>query len=54
VKGLEELYKRGIRYPIPLYGAEIDPSPGLFDAYGGKSHAKKVEKKMKKKKESTT
>ncbi|MHA1297877.1 MAG: DUF169 domain-containing protein [Candidatus Helarchaeota archaeon] len=52
VKGLEELYKRGIRYPIPFYGAEVDPSPGLFDAYGGKSHAKRVKKKLKRKNKS--
>jgi uncharacterized protein (DUF169 family) len=34
VDGLEELYKRGIRYPISLYGAQVDPGPGLFGAYG--------------------
>lgn len=48
--GLEELYKKGIRYPIPFYGAEIDPTPGLFDAYGGKSHARKVKKKIEREK----
>ena len=34
VKGLEELYARGIRYPISQYGAQVDPSPGLMGAYG--------------------
>ncbi len=34
VAGLEELYKRGIRYPISFFGAQADPSPGLFGAYG--------------------
>ena len=55
VKGLEELYKRGIRYPIPFYGAEVDPTPGLFDAYGGgRSHATRVKKKLKQKNNSNT
>jgi hypothetical protein len=34
VNGLEELYNRGIRYPISQFGAQVDPSPGLFAAYG--------------------
>jgi uncharacterized protein (DUF169 family) len=34
VDGLEELYKRGIRYPISQFGAQVDPTPGLFAAYG--------------------
>ncbi len=34
VDALEELYQRGIRYPIPLFGAQVDPSPGLLGAYG--------------------
>ena len=34
VEGLEGLYKRGIRYPISLFGAQVDPSPGLLGAYG--------------------
>lgn len=34
VDGLKELYKRGIRYPISQFGAQVDPSPGLFAAYG--------------------
>ncbi|MBD3227745.1 MAG: hypothetical protein GF329_06115 [Candidatus Lokiarchaeota archaeon] len=48
IKGLEELYKRGIRYPIPYYGAEVDPRPGLFDAYGGSSKYRKQKVKYKK------
>jgi uncharacterized protein (DUF169 family) len=34
VKGLLELYKRGVRYPISYYGAECDPTEGLGKAYG--------------------
>jgi len=34
-KGLLELYKRGVRYPIPYYGVECDPTEGLTKAYGG-------------------
>jgi len=34
VNGLEELYNRGIRYPISQFGAQVDPSPGLLAAYG--------------------
>jgi hypothetical protein len=34
VEGLDQLYKRGIRYPISQFGAQVDPSPGLFGAYG--------------------
>jgi len=34
VEGLEGLYARGIRYPISLFGAQVDPSPGLLSAYG--------------------
>ncbi|MHA1650403.1 MAG: DUF169 domain-containing protein [Candidatus Helarchaeota archaeon] len=41
VKGLKFLYGRGIRYPIPYYGCEVDPTPGLFDAYGGTRKYKK-------------
>ena len=41
VKGLKFLYGRGIRYPISYYGAEVDPTPGLFDAYGGSRKYKK-------------
>lgn len=33
VRGLEELYKRGIRYPISYWGAETDPAKGLLKAY---------------------
>jgi uncharacterized protein (DUF169 family) len=41
VKGLQFLYGRGIRYPIPFYGCEVDPTPGLFEAYGGSRKYKK-------------
>jgi uncharacterized protein (DUF169 family) len=41
VKGLKFLYGRGIRYPIPYYGCEVDPTSGLFDAYGGSRKYKK-------------
>jgi len=34
VEALEALYARGIRYPISFYGAEVDPTPALFSAYG--------------------
>jgi uncharacterized protein (DUF169 family) len=34
VEGLDQLYKRGIRYPISQFGAQVDPTPGLFGAYG--------------------
>ncbi len=34
VDGLEGLRSRGIRYPISFFGAQVDPSPGLFGAYG--------------------
>ncbi len=37
VDGLQELYNRGIRYPISQFGAQVDPSPGLFAAYGDTS-----------------
>lgn len=33
VLNLEELYKRGIRYPISYFGAEMDPSKGLLKGY---------------------
>lgn len=33
VQGLEELYKRGIRYPISPYGASVDPTGGFPEAY---------------------
>lgn len=36
VQNLEALYKRGIRYPISYYGAEMDPSKGLLKGYAGK------------------
>ncbi|MHA1267127.1 MAG: DUF169 domain-containing protein [Candidatus Helarchaeota archaeon] len=47
IRGLKFLYGRGIRYPIPFYGVEIDPTPGLFDAYGGTRKYKKQKVKYK-------
>ena len=47
VNGLEELYNKGIRYPIPFYGAEVDPRPGLFDAYAGSRKYRKQKVKYK-------
>ncbi|MHA1131383.1 MAG: DUF169 domain-containing protein [Candidatus Helarchaeota archaeon] len=46
-QGLKFLYGRGIRYPIPYYGCEVDPTPGLFDAYGGSRKYKKQRIKYK-------
>lgn len=34
VRGLDELYKRGVRYPISYYGAQVNPSEALVKAYG--------------------
>jgi uncharacterized protein (DUF169 family) len=47
IGGLKFLYGRGIRYPIPYYGVEVDPTPGLFDAYGGSRKYKKQRLKYK-------
>lgn len=33
ISGLEELYKRGIRYPISQYGAMVDPREGFPASY---------------------
>jgi uncharacterized protein (DUF169 family) len=33
VHGLKELYKRGVRYPIPYYGAEADAMEGIVKVY---------------------
>jgi uncharacterized protein (DUF169 family) len=33
VANLEELYKRGIRYPISYFGASVDPKEGFPPAY---------------------
>ncbi len=33
VLGLEALYKNGLRYPIPPYGATMDPAEGLTASY---------------------
>ena len=32
-RNLQELYKRGVRYPIPYVGAQLDPTPGMPLAY---------------------
>ena len=32
-RNLQELYKRGVCYPISYYGAEADPSPGMPPSY---------------------
>jgi len=34
LRGMEELYRRGIRYPISYAGAELDIGPALPAAYG--------------------
>jgi len=34
LSGMEELYRRGIRYPISYAGAELDISPVLPESYG--------------------
>lgn len=33
IEGLEALSKRGLRYPIPPYGAQMDPSFGMAVSY---------------------
>ncbi len=33
VEGLQELWKRGLRYPIMYFGPECDPAPALARAY---------------------
>jgi uncharacterized protein (DUF169 family) len=33
ITGLEELYKRGVRYPISYYGAQVDPTAGFPPSY---------------------
>jgi len=33
LSGLEELYMRGVRYPISHYGAQADPTPGFPPGY---------------------
>ena len=34
IEGLEALSKNGLRYPIPPYGADADPSEGMANSYG--------------------
>lgn len=33
LKGLEATQKSGIRYPIPYYGCQVDPAPGMPPKY---------------------
>ncbi len=35
IEGLRQLSAVGMRYPIPIHGAECDPLPSLARAYGG-------------------
>ncbi|MDY6842948.1 MAG: DUF169 domain-containing protein [Thermodesulfobacteriota bacterium] len=41
-QNLEELYKRGICYPIPPYGASVNPAPGMPYAYNKLGEGKGV------------
>ena len=34
VEGMEKLSRVGLRYPIPPYGAHMDPSEGMSASYG--------------------
>ena len=36
IEGLEMLSKAGLRYPIPNYGIQMDPSEGLAVSYADK------------------
>jgi uncharacterized protein (DUF169 family) len=36
ITGLEGVSKAGLRYPIPPYGASVDPSPGMARSYSDK------------------
>ena len=40
IEGLEALSKRGLRYPIPPYGAQMDPAFGMAVSYPGGSQKK--------------
>jgi len=40
LRGMEELYRRGIRYPISYAGAELDISPVLPESYGNIAQVK--------------
>lgn len=33
IEGVEALSKSGLRYPIPPYGAHMDPSEGMGKSY---------------------
>ncbi|MBI4083431.1 MAG: DUF169 domain-containing protein, partial [Candidatus Lambdaproteobacteria bacterium] len=36
IAGLAELHKHGLRYPIPPWGIQADPSAGLGVSYAGR------------------
>ena len=40
IEGLEALSKRGLRYPIPPYGAQMEPAFGMAVSYPGGSQKK--------------
>jgi dephospho-CoA kinase len=42
LRGMEMLYRRGIRYPISYAGAESDVSRAFPGAYGGREYAEKL------------
>ncbi|MDY6835644.1 MAG: DUF169 domain-containing protein [Chloroflexota bacterium] len=42
-RNLQELYKRGVRYPIPYVGAQLDPAPGMPMAYAQAIVGEKIE-----------
>ena len=35
LRGMEQLYRKGVRYPISFAGAQIDPSPAFPEVYKG-------------------
>ena len=37
IAGMQALAKNGLRYPIPPYGIQNDPSAGMGASYAGKS-----------------
>ena len=37
IEGLDGIGKVGLRYPIPPYGAQMDPALGMARSYPGKS-----------------
>lgn len=42
-RNLGELYKRGVCYPIPCYGAQVDPLPGMPLSYQKLAHGESFE-----------